>query len=331
MLYASVCFAASHARLSVLQTPAGPGGGSFFTFSGDGFLATRNKGILCILASALCFAFMNMFVHLAGDLPSFEKAFFRNIVAFFFALIVVLRERDGRTLMPKGSFRYLMLRAVCGTVGILGNFYAIDHLVLSDATMLNKMSPFFAIIFSFVLMKERLTPTQILIVAGAFVGSLFVIKPTFSNLELLPSLLGFLGGMGAGMAYATVRKLSTLKVNGPFIVLFFSAFSSLVTLPSLFIDPQPMSAGQLLSLLMAGLAAAGGQFSITAAYRFAPAREISVYEYSQIIFSALLGWTIFGQVPDVLSVIGYLVILSMAFVMFFYNKKQAEQAAAVPS
>ena len=72
-------------------------------------------------------------------------------------------------------------------------------------------------------------------------------------------------------------------------------------------------------LLLAGLAASGGQFSFTAAYCNAPAREISVYDYSQIIFSALLGLFIFGQVPDWLSWCGYVIISSMAVVMFLYN------------
>ncbi len=67
----------------------------------------------------------------------------------------------------------MILRATFGTVGILCNFYAVDHLVLSDASMLNKMSPFFVIIFSFLLLKEKMTPAQALAVTGAFIGSLF--------------------------------------------------------------------------------------------------------------------------------------------------------------
>ena len=80
-----------------------------------------------------------------------------------------------------------------------------------------------------------------------------------------------------------------------------------------------MTAAQLGSLLLAGLMAAFGQFSVTAAYFHAPAKEISVYDYSQIIFSAILGFLVFGQVPDVLSWIGYLIICMMAVLMFFYN------------
>ena len=81
----------------------------------------------------------------------------------------------------------------------------------------------------------------------------------------------------------------------------------------------------MLALLGAGLAAAGGQFGITAAYYHAPAKEISIYDYSQIIFSTILGYFLFGQVPDKYSVLGYVIILAKAAWMFFYNKRPEEK------
>ena len=282
----------------------------------------KYKGILYIVVSAFCFALMNLFVRMAGDLPSIQKSFFRNFVAAIFACVILLKDNIPFRC-KRENLIYLVLRAVFGTVGILCNFYAIDHLVLADASMLNKMSPFFAVIFSSLILKEKVTVPQALFVAGAFLGSLFVIKPTFANMNLFPSVLGLLGGIGAGAAYTMVRKLGERGEKGPFIVFFFSAFSCLATLPWLIFDYYPMSTAQLITLLLAGLAAAGGQFSITAAYFYAPAREISVYDYSQILFSAALGFLFFGQIPDVLSWVGYGIICGMAVLMFFYNKKRA--------
>ena len=76
---------------------------------------------------------------------------------------------------------------------------------------------------------------------------------------------------------------------------------------------------QFFALIMAGISAAGGQFGITAAYTYAPAKEVSVYDYSQIIFAAGLGFIVFGDVPDVYSFIGYGIIILMAIIMFAYN------------
>ena len=287
-------------------------------------LKKQYKGIFYIVISAFCFALMSMFVHLSGDLPSTQKSFFRNLVAAMFAG-GILWKGQVPLRCKKENFLYLLLRSVFGTIGILCNFYAVDHLVLADASMLNKMSPFFAVIFSYFLLKEKITVPQGLFVIGAFVGSLFVIKPTFSNMDLLPSLIGLCGGIGAGAAYTMVRKLGERGEKGPFIVFFFSSFSCLVTLPYLIFDYHPMTLVQIGMLLLAGLSAAGGQFSITAAYCYAPAKEISVYDYSQIIFSSLLGFLVFGQVPDAWSWLGYGIILVMAVLMFLYNKRKSEK------
>lgn len=283
----------------------------------------RYKGIICIIMSAFCFALMSFFVRMAGDLPPIQKSFFRNFVAAIFASVILMK--NGVPFhCKKENLGYMLGRSICGTIGILCNFYAVDHLVLADASMLNKMSPFFAVIFSYFLLKEKITVPQGLFVIGAFVGSLFVIKPTFSNMDLLPSLIGLCGGIGAGAAYTMVRKLGERGEKGPFIVFFFSTFSCVVTLPWLLFDYHPMSLVQIGILLFAGLSAAGGQFSITAAYCYAPAREISVYDYSQIIFSAGLGFFFFEQIPDLLSWIGYAVICLMAVAMFLYNNRRTE-------
>lgn len=290
-------------------------------------VSNRQKGMICIILSAFCFAWMNAFVRLAGDLPFIQKSFFRNLVALLFALAMLLREH-GSLKPQKGTLPFLLIRAAAGTVGILCNFYAIDHLALSDASILNKMSPFFAILCSWIFLKEKLNWKQGLIVIGAFIGSLFVIKPSFANADLLPSLIGLLGGLGAGVAYTMVRRLGQIGANKAYIVFFFSAFSCVVTLPYLILSYMPMSWKQLLILILAGLAAAGGQFGVTSAYCYAPAKEISVYDYTQIIFAAGLGFLLFAQIPDWLSILGYCIIISMAAAMFIYNKN-ADKSHAI--
>ena len=279
------------------------------------------KGILCILAAALSFSVMNVCVKLAGDLPSMQKVFFRNLVAMFCSFIII--KKNGIEIkIEKGSRWLLLARCAFGIFGVVGNFYAVDHLNIADASMLNKMSPFFAIVFSTVLLKEKVNFVQAIAVIGAFIGSLFVIKPTFANAELFASLAGFVGGLGAGVAYTIVRMLKG-RVNKTLIVFYFSVFSCIVALPFLIFDYRPMTFGQTAALLGAGLAACGGQFGITNAYTYAAARDISIYDYSQIVFSAALGFIVFGQMPDGWSFLGYVIIIGMALMMFIYNKRRA--------
>lgn len=286
-------------------------------------ISNKTKGVIFILLSAVCFTGMNTFVRLSGDIPTFQKVFFRNFVAMFFAFFALLKA--GESFKPKkGSLKFLLIRSAAGIIGVIGNFYAIDKIDLSDASMLNKMSPFFALIFSAVFIKEKVKPKQATAIAVAFIGALFIIKPAFGNENLLASMAGFIGGMCAGGAYTCVRWLGIKGENGKRIVFFFSAFSSLVTLPYLIFNYHPMELYQWVALLMAGLCAAGGQFSITAAYTHAPSREISVYDYSQVIFAAIVGFFAFGDIPDLWSFAGYFIICAMAVWMFIYNNRNEQ-------
>lgn len=116
------------------------------------------RGIALILLSSLGFALMGMFVRAAGDIPFMQKTLFRNTTAFFIALFILIRisKKDKDAIkIPKGSLKYLILRSTVGSIGIFGNFYAIDHLNISDAAMLNKMSPFFSLLASFIFLSEK--------------------------------------------------------------------------------------------------------------------------------------------------------------------------------
>ena len=137
----------------------------------------------------------------------------------------------------------------------------------------------------------------------------------------LPALAGALGGLGAGAAYTFVRYLGARGENGSRIVFYFSAFSCLACLPFLLLDYAPMSARQLVYLLLAGVFACVGQLGITKAYVCAPAKEISVYDYTQVLYAAALGFFVFGEVPDWLSVLGYVLICGAGVGMFLYNRR----------
>ena len=283
-------------------------------------ISRRTKGILCILVAAFGFSMMTVFIKLVGsEVPTAEKAFFRNIVALLLVGGMMLKQKV--SLRPeKGNWPYLAGRAVFGTIGLLLNFYAVEQLVLADANMLNKLSPFFAILFSILLLREKPTAVQLVGVIVALLGSILIIKPGFENTALLPSLAGFISGAAAGLAYTFVRKLGMRGENSLRIVFYFSLFSSFMTLPFFLLSPVRLTGHQLLLLILTGCSACLGQFGITKAYLYAPAKEISVYDYSQVLFAAGLGYLFFRQMPDAWSVVGYILICGAGIGMFLYNR-----------
>ena len=282
-------------------------------------VSDKVQGIIFIIMAGFFFSLMTFFVRISGDIPTMQKAFFRNAVAAVVAIVILAKSPEGFHINKK-NIPDILVRCVCGTAGLICNFYAIDKLGLADSNMLNKLSPFFAIIMSVIVLKEKANKVEWAAVIMAFAGALFIIKPSFQVTSLY-GLIGMLGGLGAGIAYTFVRKLGKKGERGPVIVMCFSVFSCMVTLPFLIISYQPMSIRQLACLLLAGGAAAGGQLSITKAYTKAPAKEISVFDYSQIIFAALLGFFFLGEIPDIYSIVGYFIIIGVAVFKWWYNMK----------
>lgn len=280
-------------------------------------LSNRSKGIVFIIISAFGFAMMSAFVKLSGDLPSFQKTFFRNVVSLIVAFTLILNHK-GSFFGKRENRETLILRSTFGTLGIIFNFYSIDKLMLSDANMLNKLSPFFVIIFSSLFLKENINLKQILAIVVAFIGALFIIKPSF-NSEIIPAIIGVLGAVTAAAAYTCVRSLGKKEAPDT-IVFYFSFFSSIVTLPLMLLSYKPMSMLQFTYLILAGVFASLGQFGITLAYKYAPAREISIFDYTNIIFSAIISLFLFGILPDYLSIIGYIIIFMASLYMFIFNK-----------
>lgn len=284
----------------------------------------RRQGILYIIMAGFFFALMTFFVRLSGDLPTMEKAFFRNAVAAVIAFGTLVKSKE-KFAFKKENIPDLFMRSLCGTLGLICNFYAIDKLNIADANILNKLSPFFAILMSYFILKEKANKIEWLSVIVAFTGALFVVKPSF-NMQFVYAMIGVCGGLGAGIAYTFVRKLGKKGERGPVIVLCFSVFSCVVTMPFLMFQFQPMSLSQFVFLVLAGVSAAGGQFSITKAYTKAPARDISVFDYTQVLFAALLGFLFLDQIPDMLSLIGYVIIVGSAVFKWAYIRKQTQNA-----
>jgi drug/metabolite transporter (DMT)-like permease len=289
-------------------------------------MTNKAKGIFALIASAFGFATMAAFVRLADDmgekLPCIQKAFFRNAVALTIALFALLRCHLNHSSnfpstiksiakTPK-LFLTLLLRSTLGTCGIFANFYALSRIPIAEGQTLNKTAPFFTVIFAWLFLGEKTTLKQIAAISIAFAGVLLVAKPGFAGEQSFAMAVGLSGGLFAGAAYALVRSLRRQGAEPAIIVTFFSAFSCLACLPFIAGNFTPMTLSQVAVLIGAGAGAAVGQFGITLAYGYAAPREIAVWDYTNIIFTGILGLALFGQTLDTLSIAGFVLIVIAA-------------------
>ncbi len=282
-------------------------------------MTDKSKSVVLMLGSALAFAFMGAMVKFAGDLPVFEKVLFRNLVSLLIAYLSI--KKSGDLLFGKPENRkFLLARSLFGLSGVVLYFYSIDNMYLADSAMLNKISPFFVVIFAYFFLKEKISKIQIPGIILVFLASLLIIKPQF-DLSILPALSGLGGAATAGAAYTLVRYLGG-RENPSTIVFFFSLISVLGMLPIVALDFVMPTFGEFLALLGTGCFAALGQFGLTYAYKYAPANEVAVYNYSHILFSAAVGYLFWSEVSDIYSIIGGSIVIAVSVVMYMYNRKR---------
>lgn len=285
-------------------------------------MTSRQKGILFLLFSVLSFALMNVFVRLSGKLPSIQKAFFRNFVTGIIILLFILRKKEKRPRLEKKHIPLLTLRSIIGTLAMVANYYAVDHLILSDAAVLQKIGPFATIIFSAFILKEKPKFAQVGFVFIAFIGAALVANPALNGGLVVDYLIAIGGGAGAGLAYTLVRKISQNGCDKNIMIAFFSIFSCLISLPFTLFNYYPMVSYQWLYLLLAGFAACGGQIGVTYAYGYAAAKDISVFEYFGILFAALFSFILFREVPSFYAMLGYLLVIIAGVSVYIYNKRK---------
>ena len=287
-------------------------------------MENRKKGITYILLSSLFFALMAATVKYLGDMPTAEKIFFRNLVGIFVAFSLV--KKSGSSLFGNNK-KLLILRSTFGLLGIAAYFYALANMKLSDAVILNKMSPFFVMIFAALFLKEKITKKQLIALVTAALGAILVIRPGFDS-NLIPSLIALMSSLFAGVAYTLVRQLRKTD-SAATVVFYFSFFSTIAMIPFMlsgsFVIPTVL---QALALLALGLFAAAAQMFMTNAYRHAEAGELSIYTYANIVFSSIFGLVLFQEIPDFFSVVGAVLIISAGYLNYRAKEKEAAEKAA---
>lgn len=261
-----------------------------------------------MITASSSFALMAMMVKLSGGrIPLFEQIFFRNLVMVFFA-VWNLRKNHIPIRVAPGNRRPLFFRCFLGFLGVISVFYANNHLPLADAQILQKLNPFFVIIAAVLFLGERMSVPRFLTILGGFTGAVIVIDPT-GNFNLFPSLVGVGSAFFGGTAYVLIRRLSG-RVNGMVIIFWFSLFSVTASIPLMLLDPVLPTPRELFYLFMIGVFAAMGQYFITKAYITAEASKVTLFDYTGVILSPILGLLVFSEGLKLTTLVGTVIIIT---------------------
>jgi drug/metabolite transporter (DMT)-like permease len=276
----------------------------------------KYKGIILILLAALFFSLMATTVKSVNEFPLIQKVFFRNFIGVLILSGFVLRDKK---ILKVNNKLLLTGRCAFGLTGVFLYYWSLSLLNLSEAVVINKLSPFFVIVLGGLILKEKIKPAQFLAVFIALAGIVVLLRPQM-DIDMFPAIIGLTGALAAAGAYTIIRELR--HSDSPLTIVFYFCLSStVVTLPFLigqFVMPSMM---ELFQLSMIGVFALIAQLLMTNAYRYAPASQLSIYTYMNIIFSTLWGVLFWNESLSSTFLIGAGLIIFAGSINFYTANK----------
>jgi drug/metabolite transporter (DMT)-like permease len=276
-------------------------------------------GGLLVLISALLFAGVGAIVKAAAaDLPIEVVVFFRNSVAMLFFLPwLMMRQRD--LSLRTGCLHLHLLRSAAGLASMYCFFIAVKMMRLADAMLLSYTLPIFIPIIEWFWLKEPVSrQTKIAVIVG-FIGIALILKPG-SGLFQAAGLAGLASGVLAAFAMVGIRRMT---VSEPVvrIVFYFTTFGTLVSSVPLAWAWETPDGHLLWALCAMGILAILAQMCLTKGYSLAPAGQVGPFNYGNVVFAALLGWLIWGETLDGLTLAGA-VLTCLAGIIATYHSER---------
>ena len=282
-------------------------------------MSPNAKGALYLSIGSLMLVVMAVFVKLLGKrLPSFEILFFRSFIGFLLVIPIFWKN----PLEPFRTKRPLMHLAR-GSAGALGNacfFWTITHLLLADAMALQFSRPLFMIPLAIIFLGEVAGFRRTAVSLVGFLGILIYARPFSDGFD--PGVfIGALGALGGGLVVICIKRLSSTEPTR--VIMFYYAFWNAVfaAIPAFWWWVWP-TWPELGLLLLVGIFGIGGQTLITTGFTLGDTTALVPLDYFRIVYSAIIAYLVFGEVPGIWSYVGMALIVSASLYLVLSEKKQ---------
>jgi drug/metabolite transporter (DMT)-like permease len=285
------------------------------------------RGAFLMVASALLFAGMAAAVRaLSRELPNAPIVFFRHFLMLVFLAPWLLR--GGRQALETCDLRGHLVRGLSGVAAVSCYFYALAHLPLADAVLLNQSIPLFVPLVERVWLGEPIPPRLWRALLVGFAGLLLILRPGIGVFQPV-ALVGLASAALASIAQVGIRRLTRTEPVTR-IVFYFGLIASLAAAPPAALTWRtPSPAGGAVLVLMCLLATIG-QLTLTRAYVYAPAARIGPFLYTGPVFAGLLDWLLWGRLPSPLFLAGAaLVVVAATMALRLRHGAPVLAAAAV--
>lgn len=262
-------------------------------------------GIALITAAFLCAAIMSAFSKEAAGVPALLLLFLQYGISFLVFAPSILKE--GPSMLKTDHIWLHVFRSLAGSICQLLFFIAVKSIPLLDATLLSNAAPLFIPLVVYFWLKKTVQPLVWASLLIGLIGIILIIKPGPQMFKDPASLIALVAAVFSAIALVATNVLS--QTEPPMRILIYNfGVSTVLLIPVCFFVWEPPTSREWLLLLGVGGFYALTQYLIILAYRHASAAQISPFNYTVVIFSGLLGWWFFGNVPDWTALVGTVLI-----------------------
>ncbi|MHA6691730.1 DMT family transporter [Devosia sp. A449] len=280
-------------------------------------------GITLKVLSVCCFVVMATLLKATGTIPAGELVFFRCFFAILPVVVWLLWRRQLRTALHTSNFGGHALRSIIGVSSMGLGFFALTRLPLPESTAIGYAAPLLIVMFSALLLKERVHAFRWSAVIVGLCGVVVILWPRLTlfsgggvlgDSEAVGAIAAFGGAILTAFAMMQVRRLVQTERTEAIVVYFFICASllSLLTLPFGWVMPTPEQAALLIA---AGFAGGIGQLLLTSCYRYADMSVIAPFEYVSLLLTLVIGLVVFGDVPTLTMLLGAVIIVASGIVV----------------
>ncbi|MDA9318562.1 DMT family transporter [Octadecabacter sp.] len=289
------------------------------------------RGIFLMLSAITVFTLMSAFIKAADRVPAGEAMFFRSIMAMPIVLIWLVTHGGIAAGIKTTSVRNHAVRGIVGSCAMGLGFAGLKYLPLPEVTAIRFVTPILMVVLAALILGERFRFVRIAAVMLGFVGVIIIVAPRLSvglgSTEALGVLLTLGSACLAAFAQVFVKGMAG-KESTTAIVFWFSATStllSLVTIPFGWVWPN----GYELTLLIgAGIVGGLGQVLLTSSYRFAEAGVLAPFTYVSILWSVLIGYVWFSEVPTLGMLVGAALVICAGVIIVLRERALGMDATA---
>lgn len=283
-------------------------------------------GIALVLAATLVFTIMGALVRYLGQVvPLGEIVFSRSFFALIPLLAFLAWRQELTTALRVNSLFAHVSRSLTGVAGMFMNFAALALLPLADATAISFAAPIFSVVLAALILGEVVRIRRWTAVGVGFIGVLVMLSPYVGSGPLdagatLGALLALAGAFTVAGAMTQVRHLSRTETTGS-LVFYFSVMCclcGLATLPWGWIVP---TARELALMVAMGLLGGIGQILITESYRHASAAVLAPFAYTAMIYSIVIGYIWFSEVPEAIVLAGAAIVIAAGLFVIWRERK----------